>query len=331
MHRFVWSFAVFLLILSMIPPGLFLFSRKRPGVEAFISMLHNYKWHILVIVAIFALKSFADIVNDPIRDGLHVDFTPVIYSIEGDAALYIQNVLLNNGLTIFLAGVYTFGFLFAFNFSFVMYAYEDDRRTAGRMVFVNLLLTLMSLAFFLFIPVFVTSWPAMNHSLDPGAPATSGIPGMRPLLYNLKPWLTDFFYAHDTFDNCFPSLHIAMPLSMAIIVYGARTASGMQGTEAGEERGWRESGWSHTAYLGFLVCLTCLVALSILYLGIHWFIDIPAGMALIPPALWLAERYDEKFFSRLNRWLDGTWQRLKAAVTPVICWNDGDFVANIGK
>lgn len=304
MQRFGWSLGVFLLIISMIPPGLFLFSRRKLSGKAFISMFVNYKWHILVILAIFALKSFADIVNDPIRDGLQVDFTPVIYSIEGDAALHIQNVLLNNGLTIVLAVVYTFGFLFAFNFSFVLYAYEDDQRTASRMVFVNLLLTLMSLAFFLFVPVFVTSWPAMNHSLDPGAPATSGIPGMRPLLYNLKPWLTDFFYAHDTFDNCFPSLHIAMPLSMAIIVYGARTASGVQRTEDGERRGWRESGRSHTAYLGFLVGLTCLVALSILYLGIHWFVDILAGIALIPPALWLAKRYDERFFIRLNRWLD---------------------------
>lgn len=304
MQRFFWSFAVFLLILSTIPPGLFLFSRRKPGIKAFSSMLLNYRWHILVIVAIFALKSFADIVNDPIRDSLQVDFTPVIYSLEGDAALHIQNLLLNNDLTLFLAIVYTFGFLFAFNFSFVLYAYEDDRRTAGRMVFVNLLLTLMSLAFFLFIPVFVTSWPAMNHSLDPCAPANSGIPGMRPLLYTLSPWLTDFFYAHDPFDNCFPSLHIAMPLAMAIIVYGARTASGMRGTETGEERGWRENRRSHTAYLWFLVCLTCLVALGVIYLGVHWFIDILAGIALIAPALWLADRYDERFFTRLTGWLD---------------------------
>ncbi len=315
MDRIIWSLIVFLLILATLPPGLYIFSNRRLRLKTFSAIFVNYRWHILVIFAIYAMKSIADLLNDPLRDSLHLDFTPVVYAIEGDATLHVQNLLMNNGLTIFLAVAYTLGFLFVFNFSFVLYAYEDDRCLVNKIVFVNLVLTVMSLVFFLFIPVFVTSWPAMDHSLDPYASAASGIPGMRPLLYHLKPWITDFFYAHDTFDNCLPSLHIAMPLAMTTLLYGAYKATGKRQNEGhGEHQGWRECGRGHTAYFVFLACLTCLISISIIYLGIHWFIDIIAGMVLVPPALWLADRYDERFFIRLNRKLDAIWDRAKTLI-----------------
>jgi Ca2+/Na+ antiporter len=313
MYRIVWSLVVFLLLLATLPPGLYLFSNRKLSFQAFGNTLVRYKWHILVIFGIYGLKSIADRVNDSLRDSLQLDFTSVVYAIEGDTVLHIQNALLNDNLTIFLAAVYTLGFLFVANFSFILSSYDDDRHTANKMVFVNLVLTCMSLIFFLFIPVFVTSWPAMDHSLDPGAPESSGIPGMRPLLYQLRPWLTDFFSAHDTFDNCIPSLHIAIPLSMTLILLRVhRTTRKEERAERESHPGWRESGRCHTAYLIFIGSFTCLIALSTIYLGIHWLIDIPAGIALVPPALWLADRYDERFFARLNKKLDNFWDQFKS-------------------
>ena len=46
--------------------------------------------------------------------------------------------------------------------------------------------------------------------------------------------------------------------------------------------------------------MTALTALAIVYLGIHWIIDIFAGMAVALVSVYLTERYGDRFWRRLD-------------------------------
>jgi len=282
-----WSFLIFLFI--MMPPGIHIFTKRQMSYKGMYWMISRYKWHMMVIWGIYGLKNLLDLLNDPIRDLYQLDYTGLIYAVEGNAALHLQNALLNPYLTAFFVIIYTLGFIFVFNFSFFLFAYVNEKSIAGKLVFINLIITFMTVFFYLFVPVFVTSWPAMDHSLDPAASPISGIQGMRPLLYEWHPAIGEFFRANDPFDNCFPSLHVAMPASMAYIIH-------------------RENG-KYRNYMWFLIGMTVIIAIAILYLGIHWIIDIPAGLAIIPPALWITDRYSDRFFNGIiDRW-EEPWQK----------------------
>ncbi len=257
------------------PIAFYIFGRAKFTIEGGVKMFSRYRLHLTILLLILGMKSFLDLFNDPIKDVYHADFTPLIHSIEGDAVLWVQDALLSNWMTIFLLAVYLVGYIFLYNFSFALFAYMDKRKAANDVIFNNLIILVMSIPFYWFFPVYVTSWPKV---LDPSAAAV--VPGMDALAYNYHPWVNEFFQLHDPFDNCFPSLHFAVPFAILIILI--RSVPGFK------------------LYKWFLGIMTALTALAIVYLGIHWIIDIFAGMAVALVSVYLTERYGDRFWRRLD-------------------------------
>jgi len=70
-------------------------------------------------------------------------------------------------------------------------------------------------------------------------------------------------------DNAVPSLHVAIPFGILMLNYLHVKESG------GTLREWR-----HWPYHVFVLANTVLFMFTILYLGIHWFVDIPLGMLI---------------------------------------------------
>jgi membrane-associated phospholipid phosphatase len=231
-------------------------------------------------LGILGMKSFLDMFNDPIRDALSLDFTPLIHSVEGNSVLVVQQALLSEWTTIFLLTVYLIGYIFLYNFSFALFAYMDRRKVANDVIFNNLIILVMSVPFYWFFPVYVTSWPFMA-----GQAGQAVVPGMQALAYNFSPQMNEFFTLHDPFDNCFPSLHVAVPLAILVIL--VRTVPGFR------------------LYKWFLGVMTALIAVAIIYLGVHWITDIFAGIAVAVASVCLTERYGDRFWKRL----DGAYAR----------------------
>jgi len=70
-------------------------------------------------------------------------------------------------------------------------------------------------------------------------------------------------------DNCVPSLHIAIPFGILAIHWLHL-----------REKGIKMADWKHKRYHQFILLNTVLFAFTILYLGIHWLVDIPLGMLI---------------------------------------------------
>ena len=95
------------------------------------------------------------------------------------------------------------------------------------------------------------------------------LPGMEPLIYEQFPRICAAITTIDPLDNCFPSLHVAMVFSAFLIMCGT----------------------NYRRYKIFTYFAVPATIFAVLYLGIHWLIDILAGIALALFTYYLAKSF----------------------------------------
>jgi len=177
------------------------------------------------------------------------DYTADVYRIEGGAVAHFQQALACPPLTWFLGFVYVIVFpclVFALLFVF---DHLRHRRGLAMLLIGYLLNYLCELPFFLWFPVREV-FHYYKHDL--------GFPGVRLLLDDIHPVVMQAYRAMSGLDNCFPSFHTSLGVTLALVAW-------------------------HTGRTRFALLMTFLGAanaLSTLYLGIHWFVDVVAGVAV---------------------------------------------------
>lgn len=275
---------VFWSVLASTPIALSLFAPRTRGIgfwRTLWRLLVDYHWHWLLFVFIIAEKNWVDALNDPIR-GVFGDKTWVAWAIEGDTTYQIQRLFDNDVLTAVLNVHYLWGYVFLNYFTVVLWAYRDDRELANLAALNYSVIYILAVPFYIFFNIQVTS---------------DYIPNMKALLYNAGPGFFDFFISHDPLDNAFPSLHIAIPWGLLLVTWWTM-----------KRRGYTLRDWEHRRYLWFIIVNTAIFAFSILYLGIHWVVDIPGGLVVG----FLGATIADEFAADLFRWFYGWEYRLRA-------------------
>ena len=201
-------------------------------------------------IVIIRWKNLTDGLNEPIK-GRVGHWTDTVHALEGNAVLWIQNAFNHEVLTTFLNFHYLFVYLFLIYVTTVYYAYTSDRDMTDKVTLNYLLIYAIAVPYYLFFNVEVTS---------------SWIPGMDALLYH-DSWYATFYATHDPLDNAVPSLHVAIPFGILMLNYLHVKSKGHTLRE-----------WRHYRYHMFILINTIMFIFAILYLGIHWIIDIPLGM-----------------------------------------------------
>ena len=248
--------------------------------DGFIDMFRRYWAHIIVVFSVYIWKDLFDGLDRSLMANTRIDMTPYVYAIEGDVVLWIQegfrSILLDQVLTHF----YVMGFM-AVTFSSLIYPiYFDDRHMADRVCLSIFWVYTFAIPFYLFFNVRVTG----DH-----------IPAMETIAYDLTPEIHNWFTRIDPFTNGMPSLHIGLPFAVWLSM-----------------QKWDEDGrW--VKFRNFLLIFISFTAFSIIYLGIHWLVDIIGGMVIAILAVRMTDRthkriwniLDERRFSfRLARALD---------------------------
>ena len=170
------------------------------------------------------------------------DGTAVIEAIESDSVRIFQEVI-HSALTYVMAFVYLVMFYYALIFTFVILMYYKETLLFKRFSLMFCLNYLIAFPFFIFFNVSV---------------AGAALPNVQPLLYEQFPRMFLVITSVDPLDNCFPSLHVAMIFSAFLIM-----------------RGTMYKRHKILLYFGFPATV-----FAVLYLGIHWIIDVFAGLAL---------------------------------------------------
>ncbi|MEL0312469.1 MAG: phosphatase PAP2 family protein [Candidatus Poseidoniales archaeon] len=236
------------------------------SLPPFVDFFRRYWVHILIVFAIYNAKDVLDQVDRLLMASTGLDMTPYIWAIEGNLVLWVQETFEADWLTIALTHFYVAGFMFICYVSVFYFAYFDDRWLADRVTLSIAWVYILAVPFYLFFNVRVTG---------------DTIPGMETLAYTLTPEIADWFRRIDPFTNGMPSLHIGIPFAVWLCL-----------TRFDDDRRWNRYRYTVFAY-------TLLTAFTIIYLGIHWFLDIIGGMLIAGAAVSMADRTSNgwwKFF-----------------------------------
>ncbi len=258
-HTNMEPYSIMLLLIVVLTPVIcWLFTLHRPEMRIpwreWSRTFHEkrYYLHALGYIVIIKWKAITDTINEPIKmETGH--WTELIYSVEGDFTKWIQDAFQNDILTEFLNFHYLFIYLFLIYVTTVYFAFTGDRDMTDKVALNYLLIYALAVPYYLFFNVEVTS---------------SWIPNMDALLYH-DGWYSSFYALHDPMDNAVPSLHVAIPFGILYLNYLHV-----------KEKGLKMSEWRHWPYHLFVAINTVLFMFTILYLGIHWVVDIPLGIII---------------------------------------------------
>ena len=258
-------------LISALAVGVFLMPYFKPPwakltLSGFVDFIRRYWLHLLIALVIYNAKDWLDQIDRMLMARTGLDMTPYIYAIEGDLVVLFQDAFRAAWLDVFLTHFYIAGFMFITYASIFYVTYFDDRWMADRVALCVAWVYLLAIPFYLFFNVRVTGFY---------------IEDMDAIAYTLNPEIEDWFRRIDAFTNCMPSLHIAVPFAIWL-------------TFRKHDHDGRWSRFQNMT-LGYII----LTAFAIIYLGIHWFVDIIGGMILATFAVSLMERTNDpvwKFF-----------------------------------
>lgn len=269
MVQFLIFFSAFIAILALwIILGYYVFANWKmllPGTSR-----HGFNHtlgYLVVLVIIFVMVEIMKVISDFIIIP-SIDFTSYVHAFEGNITRDIQHALKNRYFTYVMIASYIFLYTYIVIFTPFLFMMRDERDVIRRYTLAFLFNYAVLIPIYLFISVWVTSYHQVTilYHITPVYP--SELSPTQPLLYENE----NFFrlvMMISSLDNCFPSGHT----SVAVIVF--LTA-------------WR---WTKLrAFQSFSTFSAVLIVLSALYLGIHWMIDIFAGIVLGILAVWLAEQ-----------------------------------------
>lgn len=251
---------------------------KRVTLAGFVDMFRRYWLHIALVFSIYLWKDLLDGLDRILMANTHLDMTPFIYAIEGDLVLWVQQTFLSDTLTFVLTHYYVAGYMLLTYTASIYFTYFDDRWMADRVLLSMFFVYALAVPFYLFFNVRVTG----DH-----------IPEMQTLAYHLTPEIQTWFTRIDPFTNGMPSLHIGVPFTVWL----------------GLHRWDHDERWKKYRY--FVGAYIVVTAFSIVYLGIHWFVDIVGGIVVSFLAVnladkchaWLWHRLDERSFNARLAWL----------------------------
>ena len=236
-------------------------------LTTFVDFFRRYWIHILILFMIYNAKDGLDEVDRILMASTGLDMTPWIYAIEGDLVLHVQKFFEAKWLTVTLTHFYVAGFMFICYVSVFYFAYFDDRWMADRVTLTIAWVYILAVPFYLFFNVRVTG---------------AYIPEMDTLAYSLNPEISDWFRRIDPFTNCMPSLHIGIPYAVWLCM----------------KRFDHDERWA--LYRKIVFAYVLVTVFTIIYLGIHWILDIAGGMIVASIAVNLADKTSKPIWSILD-------------------------------
>ncbi|UCD13880.1 MAG: phosphatase PAP2 family protein [Thermoplasmatales archaeon] len=251
-----WFLAIGSVNLILFIIGLFLFMPKKIFKTTLPEYYQIFSSHLKYIVIIIGVVAFhlveVNLLDSYFTNLVGVDFASNIQMIEdGFVYWFSQNWI--PFLVYFFVLMYIVVYPFTLWFSPLYFLLTDDKKAMKSLSYGLLLLYVIALPFYLFFPV-------TNVYTFHGAESALG---------SAIPNVEQFFYSTTTYNNCLPSLHVAMALLIAKSVYLTENKK----------------------YTYFVYFCTISVILSVIYLAIHWLTDVICGVILAFSVFYLQKRF----------------------------------------
>ncbi|MFC7239610.1 phosphatase PAP2 family protein [Saliphagus sp. GCM10025317] len=204
---------------------------------------------VLVLASVLLFNSVARDLAPEVSWMIGWELTWTIHDIEGDFILWLQ-AQATPELTAYFSFIYIYGYVFVLVFPVIAYFLLPNTRPLRELLAAYTLNYTLGLVCY----VFVIAYGPRNMMPEL----------IQALLYDTYPQYQHLTRQVNRNTNVFPSLHASLSTTVALLAYRTREVY----------RGW----------FWLAVWLAVSVSLSTMYLGIHWAIDVVAGIGLA----WLA-------------------------------------------
>lgn len=192
------------------------------------------------------------------------DYTYVMYFIEGNIVGKIQNLFKNKFITIFLTYIYIFTFPIQFFTAIIIFIHKKLYKVLISTTVALGLNYLFVVPFYIFFPVNEV-WYYNSKNVE-------------FLALYAYPYFSMEYRNMSSIDNCFPSFHTSMAVTMVILAYYSKIKS--------------------LYYLTLIFSI--LTIISTIYLGFHWVTDVAAGVLVGWIASYIGIKYGEKKIKKIN-------------------------------
>jgi membrane-associated phospholipid phosphatase len=218
----------------------------------------KFMLHMLVVVAILFCNKIELSIEKKMN--YRADFTGSIFKIEGNFVAAIQHLFHNDMLTYATSFFYVVVFPSVMIASIVIYTYQKNYKLFYAFCYAILINYVIAMPFYLFFPVNEVWAFHPNVSL---------------LITDVFPTFESDYRPLSGLDNCFPSLHTSISVSLAILATKSGSAF------------WKR----------FVPLSSAFIIFAIFYLGIHWLTDMVGGVVLGVAAARLGLRISENSYT----------------------------------
>ncbi|HUR62265.1 MAG TPA: phosphatase PAP2 family protein [Candidatus Thermoplasmatota archaeon] len=226
--------------------------RRYWNLDAWTQALARDGWVVAGLILMLVPEVIESQLDPFLTRHVGLDFTSVAAALDGDLHVRLQALLPQRWLHTLFTFAYVAGYPFLIIFTPILGIWTGRRQMARRALGAYALCYAAALPFYLFFPV-QEVW-----SYDPAVTniATS------------YQWVATHLYSFNEINNCFPSLHTAISAAMAGVAW------------RGPSRRYQHAAW----------ILAAMIVFSTVYLGIHWVVDVVAGLVLAAVAVHLVGR-----------------------------------------
>ena len=222
------------------------FYKKLNLTKIIFQFQKNFNYFIILFIIGFIQLLEVNVVDPLTTNFINYDFAVFFVQIEDSLVANLNNYW-HPAVLVFGVLIYIIIYPFTLWFSPLYFTFQKNNNAMKSLVFGLLIILCLAFPFYLFFPV----TNVYTYFSIPSA------------LNAIIPSIEEFFYRTTTSNNCFPSLHTAITI---LIFYCSFHVSDKK-------------------YLIF-TCITMIgVLLSVLYLVIHWLIDVLGGILVATTAI----------------------------------------------
>lgn len=211
---------------------------------------------IVVLLVVLGLNRIMRQLGPELSREFGIHLTETFYSLEGEFVLVFQPIE-SAALTTYFSVVYVYGYTFLLIFPIVAYFALSDTRPFRR------LLTAYALNYAAGLVLYIVVIAYGPRNVMPELLSETALYGTNPEYQHLTREV-------NRNSNVFPSLHTSLATTVAAMAYTTRS--------------------QYPYWVPVAVTLAASVVVSTMYLGMHWAIDVIAGVALAAFCVALSKR-----------------------------------------